>query len=352
MYAPGDVIANRYVVVSSLGTGNQGEVLRVRDTIEGDEVALKMLAPAATPLGPWAEAQILRGLVDDHILPIRNALVHLGQRVIVTEIALHGSVEDRINAQPTGLDVGDAIRWTRQACQGVARAHDMGLIHNDLKPGNLFLHERDDCCVADFGYAGQRDAAGVAPVYGGTVATMAPEVAAAWGPGATATVRADVYSLAASCFWMLAGRPPHDFTGLTTQSEMLNWVATVPASRLREVAPHVPDTIARIIDRALSMDPADRPASALELAAALGRRIDGRRWIRTDEHAGHHGCWRGRPAGNGSEYVMCMITGATPNARVIETRHAGSGRKVGGGVAKATHRTWAAAVRRVMRAVA
>lgn len=351
MYAPGDMIANRYVVISTLGRGAQGEVYRVQDTVEGDEVALKMLGPMPSPLGPWAEAQILRGLVDDHILPIRNALVHLGQRVIVTEIALHGSVEDRINAQPTGLDVGDAIRWTRQACQGVARTHDMGLIHNDLKPGNLFLHERDDCCVADFGYAGQRNPAGVAPVYGATPETMAPEVAAAWAGGATATVSADIYSLAASCFWMLAGRPPHDLTGLAV-AQKLHQVATVPAPRLREIAPHVPDTIARVVDRALSVDPDDRPASALDLAAALGRRIEGRRWMRTDEHAGHHGCWRGHPGGNGSEYVMCMTTGATPNARVIETRHARSGRMVGGGAATATHRNWAAAVRRVMRAVA
>lgn len=343
------MIANRYAVISTLGRGAQGEVYRVRDTVEGDEVALKMLGPMPSPLGPWAEAQILRGLSDDHILPIRNALVHLGQRVIVTEIAHHGSVEGRINAQPTGLDVGDAIRWTRQACQGIARTHDMGLIHNDLKPGNLFLHERDDCCVADFGYAGQRDAAGIAPVYGGTLATMAPEVAAVWGPTATATVSADVYSLAASCFWMLAGRPPHDFTGLTTQTEILNRIATVPAARLRDVAPHVPDAIARVIDRALAIDPDGRPASALDLAAALGRRIEGRRWQRTDEHSGHHACWRGQS--KGSEYVMCMTSGSKPTARVLETRHANSGRKVTRGGASATRTNWPAAVRRLMRAL-
>lgn len=351
MHPPGHVIANRYEVLAGLGTGGQGEVYRVRDHLEGDEVALKILDPkTTTALGTWAEARILRRLSDNHILPIRNALAHLGVAMIVTDVAEHGTIEDRINAEPLGLDVGQAIRWTRQACQGLTRAHDLGLIHNDIKPGNLFLTDRNDCRVGDFGYAGLIDrATGLAPVYGGTFATLAPEVAATWTTKPVGSIASDVYSIAATAYWMLAGQPPHDLTGLTTDPDILAHIATTPARRLRSVAPHVPDPIARVIDSALALNPADRPSSAHQFSADLGRRVTGRRWMRTDEHTGHLACWRGTPPSTGSTYLLCMTPGPRSTQRQLHAVHAGSGRAIKGGSATATGTNWPTAVRRLMR---
>lgn len=356
MLPVGSLIDNRYEILGDLGSGGGGEVYRVRDHHEGDEVALKIINPTSlTALGPWAEAQILRRLSDNHILPIRNAFAHSGYPMVVTEIAREGTVEDRIKAHPLGLDPLDAIRWTRQACQGITRAHDLGLVHNDIKPGNLFLTARRDCRVGDFGFAGLIDSAtGLAPVYGGTFETMAPEVASGWATGPEATTASDVYSLAATAYWMLAGQPPHDLTGLA-RVDIVARVGTVPGRRLREVAPHVPDPIARVIDRALSMKPSVRPGTPHQLSAELGRPIGGRRWRRTDEHTsqlGHLACWRGTPTSNGSVYLLCMTQGSRVSQRVLTTVHAASGNKVRRGCVAATRSNWPLIVRGLMRDLA
>ena len=120
------VIAGRYLVRGLLGRGATGEVYEVLDTYENDIVALKLLTvlPAG---GPWAEAQILRGLADPHILPIRNADLASGRPYLVTELATHGSLDQRLGTTgQCGLDVDDVVRWIRQACHGVARAHACG----------------------------------------------------------------------------------------------------------------------------------------------------------------------------------------------------------------------------------
>ncbi|MCW2792525.1 MAG: hypothetical protein JWO76_1623 [Nocardioides sp.] len=292
----------------------------------------------------------MRQLTDHHILPIRNAYAASGYAMVITELARHGTIEDRINAEPLGLDPLQAVRWTRQACQGIARAHDSGLVHNDIKPGNLFLTEREDCRVGDFGMAGRLDpATGIAPVYGGTFTTLAPEVAAAWSSGPQATPASDVYSLAATAFWMITGQTPHDLSGFSTEAEVLAHLSSVPTRKVRDVAPHVPDTIARVIDRSLSIDPADRPATAHQLSADLGRTIAGRRWRRTDEHTGHLACWRGTPSGNGSVYLLCMEQGKRAPQRVLTATHTNSGHKITKGCAPATRSNWPGVVRRLMR---
>lgn len=329
----------------------------VGDHHEGDEVALKIINPTSiTPLGVWAEARILRRLSDNHILPIRNAFTHLGYAMVVTDIAREGTVKDRITAEPLGLDLIEAVRWTRQACQGITRAHDYGLVHNDIKPGNLFLTENNDCRVGDFGFAGLIDpATGVAHIYGGTFNTMAPEVAAKWTTGPEATTASDVYSVAASAYWMLAGQTPHDLSGFPTEADKLAHISSAPARNLRDVAPHVPDTIARVIDGALSTNPADRSATPHQFSADLGRPVTGRRWRRTDEHPthmGHLACWRGTPAGSGSVYLLCMTQGARVSQRLLTTVHANSGNWIKSGCAPATQSNWPAVVRRLMRDLA
>jgi serine/threonine protein kinase len=351
----GSFIDNRYEVLGDLGSGGGGDVYRVMDHHEGDEVALKIINPVTfTPLGPWAEARILRRLSDNHILPIRNAFVHLGTAIVVMDIAREGTVEDCIKKEPLGLDPVEAVRWTRQACQGVSRAHDNGIVHNDIKPGNLFLTANKDCRVGDFGFAGLIDPiTGVAPAYGGTPQTVAPEIAASLPTGPAATIASDVYSLGATAFWMLTGQPPHDFSGLGGKAAVHAHISTVPARKVRDVAPHVPDPIARVIDRALSMNPADRPATPHQLSADLGRPITGRRWRRTDQHtsAGHLACWQGTPPGKGSIYVMCMTVGARATQRVVTTVHEVSGNSIKRGCGVATQSNWPSAVRRLMRAL-
>jgi len=283
-------LAARYVLRRRLGPpGAQGEVYEALDTYENDVVALKLLT-SWTVSGPWAEAQILRRLADPHILPIRNADHIAGRPFLATELAHHGTLQDRLVAVgQRGLDLDELVRWIRQACFGIARAHDWRLLHNDLKPGNLFLNAKEECLVGDFGCATliPAGATTVRP-HGATAETAAPEIAASWGtPAGSASILSDVYSLGATAFWLLTARPPHDLTGATDIATKMSIVATQPAASLRDLAPHVPKPVAAAIETAISRSPGDRYRTVTDFAAALGARpTTARRWQRTDEHPG------------------------------------------------------------------
>lgn len=169
------MIADRYRELAPLGeAGVCGPTLRCFDTIEECEVAVKLVEVHGGLVGPWDEARYLRQLVDPHILPIRNALEDLGQPILVTEIADGGTVADHI-VGGVGIAPVQAIDWIRQACLGVARAHSAGLIHNDIKPGNLFLSNSGRCMVGDFGFATLLDpVTHVSRMFGTTACTGAP----------------------------------------------------------------------------------------------------------------------------------------------------------------------------------
>lgn len=318
---PPTIIAGRYEVLRPLGSGSFGEVYEVHDHTLDTRCALKLLANGIL-FGPWSESQVLRGLRGEYIMPILNADVVAGQRYVVTEVMTGGTVDNHLSPG-LGMATEQAVRWTREACQGIARVHDHGLIHGDIKPGNLFLDHRGEVLVGDFGLAQQLGADGCAKAVG-TRETMAPEVAAAGVPPVTTnltyTVGSDVYSLGATLFWMLAGEPPlagvASYDLLATQSRPDIW----------ERAPHIPRGLRDVVNRAIAFDPADRPASAIELAAALGRyRAPARRWTRIAPHPGHEQCFTG--VKGASKIEVCAVPdGSRPIA--IVARQAGSGRKV------------------------
>lgn len=342
------LIAGRYEVLQDLGSGAQGEVYRVRDTYEGDIVAIKLLQ--AHPGGArWEEARILRDLEDKHILRIRNADMASGRPYLVTDLALHGTLHDRLTSTGTcGLGVNDVVDWTRQACLGVARAHDRRLLHNDIKPKNLFLNANGECLVGDFGLAALLPpGATTVAAPGATAETAAPELAAGWSIGAPpASMQTDVYSLGAAAYWLLAAMPPPDLSGAADTAARMAIAATTVPPRLRDVAPHVPQYVATAIERAMARQPSDRFSNVTEFAADLGKRPGvARIWRRTDEHAGHFACFRGDPVSGGSSYVLCVEQDARPARGTITTRHASSQKRITTGCRDIPMRTWAQAVR-------
>jgi serine/threonine-protein kinase len=355
--SPGDRIGNRYVVKEQLGPGGQGEVYVCDDPFEGDVVVVKLLNLESLPPGnPWLEAQALRELKDEHILPIRNADLDAGQPFIVTDRATHGTLGTELVAREgRGLDVDDVVSAIRDACAGVARAHSAGLVHNDLKPENFFLNEQRECLVGDFGGAcliAPGSTAGVPHTT--TPAIAAPEIAAAWGTGAaTASVRSDVYSLGAAAYWCLVGQRPYPFPPGMGFREKLAIVAAQPLPRLWDRAPHVPKYVADAIDRAMARNAADRFASVAEFAAALGQRPTvSRRWLWTNEHAVHGACWRGVPDDGGSVYVTCLERGSKPGKVDITSRHLASGNRITEGCrAGVSEQQVARALRSVFRAL-
>jgi serine/threonine protein kinase len=347
------IFAGRYRLLRPLGTGAHGEVYAVYDQNEQSEAALKLLTPTL-PGMQWVEAAALRNLEDHHILPIRNADVHMGQPYLVTALARHGSIEGRISATGgKGIDVDTAVAWTRQACHGLNRAHSARLVHNDVKPANLFINDKDECVVADFGYAGLLDpTTGLAFANGATAETVAPEVAAVWGTGAhAASVASDVYSLGATAWWMLTGHAPIDLSGVVGPTARMAAAASAARTRLRDVAPHVPKRVGDCIDKAMSLAPADRYTKATDFAAALGRRLSvKRRWERTDEHGSHLGCWRGTPTASARPMLVCAEA-STGRKVAIRTSYQPSGQTYRAGCRDTSIGSWIAAVRAVITAL-
>ncbi len=356
MYAVGQFIDGRYEVQAVLNPGGQGDVYRVLDHRENDVYVLKLLDPNLVTGNVWQEAQILRQLRDDHILEIRNASLTLGRPYIVTALARDGTLKTELDAtNSAGVPVEEVVTWIRHAAMGVARAHDASLVHNDLKPANLFLNAIRECLVRDFGMAsllppGQT----TAPPPGATAATAAPEVASTFGTGApTASIASDVYSLGATAYWLLAGRPPIDLAGVPPHLQM-STVAVGQPPRLFDVAPHVPQGLAAIIEKAIARDPADRHATIGDFDDALGSyRLPKRKWTRTNEHAhaGHIGCWRGERMG-ASTYVMCVEPAAKAGSYNVSTRHLSSNARVPKGARACRIGNWPHAVRAVIRALA
>jgi eukaryotic-like serine/threonine-protein kinase len=257
-------------------------------------------------------------------------------------------LESRLEATDgVGLRTDEVVTWIRQACIGVARAHDRLLIHNDIKPANLFLSAKGNCPVGDFGLASlvpPPPLVGVAR--GASAETAAPEVASAWPTGVPpASFSTDVYSLGATAFWLVSGRPPVNVAGINSFGARMSAAAAQTPPRVRDVAPHVPVAIASVIEKAIRLDPADRYRSVTALAAALGSRsLPERRWYRTNEHAGDIGCWRGERAAY-STYTLCLEHDRNPNRCKVTTVHQGTSRRVPNGSRIDRMINWALAVR-------
>lgn len=303
------VLFGRYEVLQTLGQGSFGQVVQVLDTLLDGEVAIKLLND---PNQVLEEARVLAGLREiRNVLPIYHAGSELGQGYIVTAVARGGTVGDRIESNSgAGIPPTDAIRWLKQACNGISRVHSQGLVHNDIKPTNLFFDETDEVLVGDFGLAARVNDDGLATPRG-TLETMAPEVAQAMLAGSPrgSSVASDVYSLGASLYWMLAGAPPIRLPEGTPQIDAVVAVASEARVSLRDVAPHVSQQLAARVAKAMSLAPEDRYPNVSALAADLAFRSASRRWwYRTNEDPGHRGCWRGDTRGAASILVCAIPT--------------------------------------------
>jgi serine/threonine-protein kinase len=183
---------------------------------------------------------------------------------------------------------------------------------------------------------------------GATAETAAPEVRSGWPtkfPPAAFTT--DVYSLGATMYWLLAAQPPVNLAGINGTDARMAAAAAQSTPPMRDVAPHVPQPVASIIERAMAIDPANRYQTVGEFSAALGSRsTKPRRWRPTAKHPGHLGCWVGEAPGK-STYILCLEQGATPKQCTVTTRHA-SGAKVPKGSRAAPLRAAAQAVRATM----
>ncbi len=274
-----EALGERYSVQHELGAGGMATVYLATDTRHGRDVAIKVLRPElAAALGPdrfLREIEIAARLQHPHILMLIDSGEIDSLLYYVMPFFDGESLRDRLDREPQ-LPIDDAIQITRQVASALAYAHKKGVIHRDIKPGNILL-SGTDAMVADFGIARAISVADGSDVTEtgvvlGTPSYISPEQIAAQD---TVDGRTDVYALGCVLYEMLAGEPP--FNGATAQTIMARH-AIDPVPPLRTVRPSVPLSLEHAITVALAKSPADRFSDAAHFSQVLmecGREISG-----------------------------------------------------------------------------
>jgi tRNA A-37 threonylcarbamoyl transferase component Bud32 len=270
-----------YEILGELGRGGMGVVYKARQVKLDRVVALKMIlagghASPADLARFHTEAQAIARLQHPHIVQIFEVGAHEGHPFFSLEFCPGGSLERRLRGQP--LAGGTAAALVHTLAQAVHHAHLHGIVHRDIKPGNILLVGHPDApleeCqprVTDFGLAKKVGEGGPTLSHSvmGTPSYMAPEQA---GGNHQTGPAADVYALGAVLYELLAGRPP--FRGATPMDTLLQVVADEPPP-LRPGRPGVSRDLETVCLKCLHKDPARRYASAEDLADELGRFLRG-----------------------------------------------------------------------------
>ncbi|MBK7400645.1 MAG: protein kinase [Myxococcales bacterium] len=272
----GQVIGGRFVLEAIAGTGGMGTVHRARDRARDDTVAVKVLNPGddgpASQLRFENEARVLADLEHPAIVAYRaHGVTDDGRPFLAMEWLEGEDLRQRLARAPLSLD--ETLVLARRVADALSTAHRRGVVHRDIKPGNLFLPARDPqrLKVLDFGIARSQLAGGLdttlAPITRtgvviGTVGYMSPEQAR----GATTDARTDVFALGCVLFECLTGQPA--FVGPNAVA-VLAKVLLEEAPRIRSLAPHLPASVDELVATLLAKDPARRPRDGAAVVRAL-----------------------------------------------------------------------------------
>ena len=333
------LFADRYELLDSLGSGGSGTVYRAHDHVLSTEVALKLLAAGEDTLAV-REASALRALESDHVLPVLNAGVHSDVPFVVTEIAANGSVEGKLEADGCGLDVGMTIRWIRQMLIGLEYCHRRRILHRDVTPNNVFLDSDDHARIGDFGTATNIEDDGTAARHGNQH-VVAPE---GYETGRL-SVQSEVFSVGATAWRMLTGEWPYE---APTEEELARRMVSGSRPRLRDVGPHIPRSVAAVVEKALDPDPNSRYSTAAEIREAFSEcRLTDRHWRPVPAHDGHKSCWIGEsPTGE----INACVTIVANGAEVLTTRSS-NGHRISEGCFTETSAKLGPALRRLFNNV-
>src|SRR5262245_13474821 len=260
---------DHYEILDVVGMGGTGCVLRARDTKLERVVAVKVLAAPLAASGTARrrfarEARAAAAVRDEHVVAIHAVCDDAPVPYLVMEFIDGGNLEALLR-KGGPLEIKEVLRIGIQVASGLAAAHKHGLIHRDVKPANILLENGvQRVKITDFGLARAADDASLTQsgVIAGTPTYMSPEQA----NGEPVDHRSDLFSLGSVLYEMCSGRAA--FRAPNTAA-VLRRVSEETPRPIREVNPDIPGQLCRLIDRLHAKKPADRPASAREVADLL-----------------------------------------------------------------------------------
>jgi serine/threonine protein kinase len=260
-----------YRVLRPIGVGGMGIVFEAEDPILKRLIAMKVMRPDVARSGIarkrfLREAEAAAQLKHDHILPI----YHVGEDrdvLYLTMPLLLGETLDARSKREQRLQISEVVAIGKQVASGLAAAHAKGLVHRDIKPGNIWLEASTQrAIVLDFGLARQTsleaDVTGSGVIVG-SPAFMSPEQANGLAVGPAA----DLFSLGCVLYLIATGQRP--FQGVEVMSVLMSLANETPIAP-HELRPEIPEALSRLIMKLLEKSPRNRPASADEVVQILG----------------------------------------------------------------------------------
>ena len=264
-----DVLPPRYAGASLIASGGMGRVFHATDSELRRSVAVKVLADRYADNGE-VRARFRREALaaarlsgNPNIVTIFDVGEYQGRPMIVMEYLEGGSLEARVQGRG-GCPPAQVLTWLEQAAHALDAAHAAGVVHRDIKPGNLLLDRRDQLHVGDFGIASAvgLDSFTETGTILGTAGYLSPEQAR----GERATAASDRYSLAVVAYELLAGRRPFESESTTAEAARH---ASAPVPSIHKDRPELAPAFDSVFRRALAKAPAARYPSAAEFVADL-----------------------------------------------------------------------------------
>jgi serine/threonine protein kinase/Tfp pilus assembly protein PilF len=264
----GAIFAKRYEIIEELGRGGMGRLYRVLDTKIDQEVALKILHPEISrnqqTIGRFSnELRLARRVAHKNVCRMYHLGEDEGTHFIIMEFIPGQDLQSMIKMTKQ-LSLETAVSIARQICEGLAEAHRLGVIHRDLKPGNVMIDREGNARILDFGIARSLESRGLTESGHliGTPEYMSPEQAQDTG----VDQRSDIYSLGVILYEMVTGKVP--FTGDPPISITIKHIEEMPKSP-KTLTPQIPDVLNQLIMRCLAKNKEYRHKSAEELRSEL-----------------------------------------------------------------------------------
>ena len=243
---PGDMVDDRYCLLSEIGRGGMGVVFLAEDVRLKRRVAIKFLRTQATETDMhrfFREAQLLASLSHPHVVSVFDLGQLDGRPYFVMEYLQGQTLADVLADNPEGLPVDVALGFGRQLCEALSAVHQQGIIHRDIKPGNVVVNGRSTAVLMDFGLARKEVSARERGLVSGTPQYLAPEDIRGQPLEGDEARRSDIYALGVTLYELIAGRPPFhdDNTAIVLHHQLHDRPAP-----LCEIRPDVPAAFDRL----------------------------------------------------------------------------------------------------------